>query len=106
MESEATMRHRVVIIANSSSCRIVPGHIVVGRDDTILFSAIGSEVRLFFPNPAIFEGGKELLTLTPSNSVEVRVVSEVAGSYAYSAYCALTGRFATGGSDGEIIIQT
>ena len=106
MESEATMQHRVVIIADSSSCRIVPGHIVVGPGDTITFSAIGSAVTLFFPHPEIFKDGRELVRLNQNEKAGWEVVNAAAGSYAYSAYCALTGRFATGGSDGEIIIQT
>ena len=107
MEKEAAMLHRIVIITDGCSSRIVPGHIVVGPDDTILFSAIGSDVRLFFPNPGIFVGAGNLEDLIPkTKTLQVTVTSRTPGSYVYAAYCAGPGRFATGGSDGEIIIQT
>jgi hypothetical protein len=100
------MDHRVVFITQNCVCRIVPGHIVVGMADTIRFSAIGSAVRVFFPNPDIFEEKPELVPINNGQSVLFHVAHIPANSYPYTAYCSATNTFATGGSEGEIIIQT
>jgi hypothetical protein len=109
MEKEATVHHRVVFIADSSSCRIEPPHSVVAREDEVLFSAIGSDaVEVYFPRPGLFTSGDTHLTLKRSDVPHREVISPDApiGSYPFAAYCTTQNRFAKGGSDGEIIIQT
>ena len=100
------MDHRVVFLTQNCVCRIVPGHIVVGVADSIRFSAIGSAVRVYFPDPNLFVERPGLVPIEPSHSVVYHVADCPANSYPYAAYCSVTNTFATGGSEGEIIIQT
>lgn len=100
------MDHRVVFLTQNCVCRIVPGHIVVGAADSVRFSAIGSAVRVYFPDPNIFVEKPDLVPIDPRHSVVYHVAEYSANSYPYTAYCAATNTFATGGSEGEIIIQT
>jgi hypothetical protein len=110
-KEEIIMLHRVAFLTQNCVCRIVPGHIVVGVADRISFSAIGSAVTVYFPNPNILEESEgrkigSLVTINPGHPVVFTVVGSATNSYPYTAYCSATNTFATGGSEGEIIIQT
>lgn len=125
------MLHRVVFVTNNSVCRILPPHLVIGRGDTVSFSAHGADVEVYFPKHTIFT------TMTPQPAskqkepaakpkgaqakhpslfklkdggpaVELEVKGRAtAGSYQFTAHCDKTKSFAVGSSpDGEIIIQS
>jgi hypothetical protein len=103
---------------------------VVGRGDTVSFSAHGADVEVYFPKhtilvpeipqpaskqkaPAAKPKGAQanqpslfkLKSGGPAKEFEVKGRA-TAGSYPFTAHCDKTKSFAVGGSDGEIIIQT
>jgi hypothetical protein len=124
------MRHRIAFVTKSSTCRIIPAHLVVGPGDTVSFSAHGADVEVYFPKITVFtsvnpqpESKQKAPAAKPpraetelpslfmlkngSKTVEFEVkAGAAAGSYPFTAHCEKTEGFAVGGSDGEIIIQT
>jgi hypothetical protein len=130
MKKETVMRHRIAFVTKNSVCRIIPGHLVAGRGDTVSFSAHGADVEVYFPKHTIFTSmnpqpaskqnapaakppraqakAPSLFILKNGGpAVELEVKARAgAGSYQFTAHCDKTKSFAVAGSDGEIIIQT
>jgi hypothetical protein len=130
MKKETIMHHRIAFVTKGSVCRIMPGHLVVGRGDTVSFSAHGADVEVYFPKHTIFTTTDPKIASKPSaraakpkgaqteapplfilknggSAVQFEVKARAgAGSYPFTAHCDKTKSFAVTGSDGEIIIQT
>lgn len=130
MKKETVMHHRIAFVTKGSVCRIMPGHLVVGRGDTVSFSAHGADVEVYFPKHTIFttmnpqpasKQNAPAAKLTGAQAkqpslfklknggpaVEFEVKGRAgAGSYPFTAHCDRTKSFAVANSDGEIIIQT
>ena len=124
------MHHRIAFVTKGPVCRIMPGHLVVGRGDTVSFSAVGADVEVYFPKHEIFtsvnpqpaskqnaraaklagaqaQAPPLFILKNGGKAMEFEVKARAsAGSYPFTAHCDKTKTFATGGSDGEIIIQT
>ncbi len=120
--------HRIVFVADSGVCAIHQPHTVVGPGDTIRISAQKANVFVLFPHGEIFEDDQLFNRLDFGKNVhsdfkklgvcvllldhtkppqDFRVKDEAPdGRYPFTAYCIPLNRFAVGGSDGEIIIQS
>jgi len=104
--------HHVAIAEDHGQRRVVPGHLVAGAGDAVLFHAVGGgAVRLFFPTPFLADPdtGKPLerLTLEAGGTAVATVPAGDAlrpGSHTYMAYCEEADDLAVGGSQPKIII--
>jgi hypothetical protein len=104
--------HHVAIVNDHSQHRVVPGQLVAGGGDLVVFHSVAAgAVRLMFPTPIVADSatGKPLkrLLLAAGGSARATVIGGEAarpGSYTYLVYCEEVDELALGGSQPKIII--
>lgn len=107
MEAECGSDRDILVLRMGTRCRVVPGVLPVRPGQSIRFFALLSDVRLFFPEPEIFESHTTSVSLKKGTSYEERIaVSAPLGDHPYAAVCVEDGtvRFAQGHSEPRIVI--
>lgn len=104
--------HHVAVVNDHGQHRVVPGQIVTGGGDLVVFHSLtAGGVRLMFPTPILADSSTgrplERLTLGAGGSAEATVIggrSLRPGSHTYLVYCEEVDDLAVGGSQPRIII--
>lgn len=95
--------YRVMILREGDHCTIWPGSQLAQVGDVVVFNPVGTDIKLMFPDPALF-GRSEIAVL--DQALEPLVVQGVGtGPYPYAIYCAATRSFATASAPRIIIYQ-
>ena len=108
----ATTTHHVAVVNDHAQHRVVPGQLVVGSGDQVIFHSVAAgAVRLIFPTPVLADpaNGKPLrkLSLAAGGEGAAMVLGGEGvrpGSYTYLVYCEEVDELAIGGSQPKIII--
>ncbi|MGA2261477.1 MAG: hypothetical protein ABSH28_08575 [Acidobacteriota bacterium] len=110
--------HKVIVYADRSSGKVIPGSVFAYPGDEIVFEAIGTDVLVLLPKISHFERISFIKGLMDkqvgAGAIKIRegkpTLFEISlnakpGRYPYAVYCEKIRAFAVGNSDPTIIIR-
>ena len=98
----------IAVVKRGTECRVVPPSVVLDHNDTISWlNLTGDDVTVMFPHAGVFgvhAGAAFAQSVGHGNKHDPGAVQNLTQACPYCVFCQVTGTFALGNSDPEIIV--